>query len=375
MSELRYGFGKNWEEFIRQKLSDEIVEESAAHMKNLLRADSLAGRVFLDIGCGSGIHSLAAKRLGASRIVSFDYDADSVATTRRVKEWAGEGSDWTISRGSVLDVSFMRSLPKADVVYSWGVLHHTGAMWDAVRNAAIPLKDDGEFYIALYSSDIYLDPPPAFWIRLKRAYNNADSITRKLMELKYVYWTLIRPEIEAGREPFGRLEAYGKRGMTAWTDAKDWLGGYPIEFAGYAETRDFCKRELGLDLVNVLTGEGCTEYVFARTGANACWRAIERARSRVPIRGPIAHAGGAAYAIDLPPDFVGASDDEANHMRSRLMMYEDGRPLGIAHCVPDIIRRLGGGRFGHRGAAVVFSASDNTNPNVNGRRYGYCVNY
>ena len=63
MAELRYGFGKNWDEFIRRRLSDEIVHESVEHMKSFMKIDSLAGKTFLDIGCGSGIHSLAAKRL------------------------------------------------------------------------------------------------------------------------------------------------------------------------------------------------------------------------------------------------------------------------------------------------------------------------
>ena len=198
MAELRYGFGKNWDEFIRRRLSDEIVHESVEHMKSFMKIDSLAGKTFLDIGCGSGIHSLAAKRLGADRIISFDYDQDSVNTTERVKEWSGETGDWTVMQGSVLDGEFMRGLPKSDIVYSWGVLHHTGSMWEAVRNARIPMKDDGEFYIALYSSDIYLDPSPEFWIKLKRAYNQASPLTQKLMELKYVYWILIRSEIEAG---------------------------------------------------------------------------------------------------------------------------------------------------------------------------------
>lgn len=375
MTELRYGFGKNWDEFIRRSLSDEVVSESIEHMKKFMRVESLEGKTFLDIGCGSGIHSLAAKRLGASRIISFDYDDDSVMTTRKVKEWSGEKGDWTIMQGSVLDPAFLSSLPKADIVYSWGVLHHTGSMWEAIRSAAIPLKEDGQFYIALYSSDIYLDPTPEFWIRLKRAYNQANPLTRKLIELKYVYWVLLRPEIERGGDPIAHMDSYGKRGMTAWTDAKDWMGGYPMEFAGYREARDFCHNELGLDLVNVLTGEGCTEYLFARTDKNSHWGAIDNARVLTPIEGPIHHVGGAAYAINLPAEFAEFADDNIDHMRSSLMVYEDGKPLGIAHCLHDAISNHGCGRFSHWGGDLVFSASDNTDPNVNGRRYAYCAHY
>jgi SAM-dependent methyltransferase len=374
MAELRYGFGKNWDEFISRKLSDEIVEESVEHMRSFMRCDSLKGKTFLDIGCGSGIHSLAALRLGAESVVSFDYDDDSVLTTRKVREWSGVKAPWDIMQGSVLDAAFMAKLPKVDIVYSWGVLHHTGSMWEAIRNARIPLKDDGEFYIALYSSDIYLDPTPEFWIRLKRAYNQADPLTRKLMELKYVYWILIRSEIEAGRAPLGLMQAYGKRGMTAWTDAKDWMGGYPIEFAGYEETRKFCKDELGLDLANVLTGEGCTEYLFSGP-ENARWKALQAERTIVPLSGPFHHQGGYGYAVNLPPELAAGADDNSDHMRSRVMVYENGVPLGIAHCLHDAIREHGKGRFSHWGETLVFSTPDNPDPNTNGRSYGYVASY
>lgn len=376
MSELRYAFGKNWAEFIERKLSDEIVQESVDHMKNFMKIGTLQGKTFLDIGCGSGIHSLAALRLGAERVVAFDYDPDSVETSRHVRAWAGIAEDrWAISQGSALDKAFMEALPKSDVVYSWGVLHHTGSMWEAVRNAAIPLAPGGEYYIALYSSDNYVDPTPEFWIRLKRAYNQANPLTKKLMELKYVYWILIRPEIEAGRDALHLMESYGKRGMTSWTDAKDWLGGYPMEFSGYAETRNFCKREFGLDLVNGLTGEGCTEYLFTHLSENVRWRAIESGRKRIPMTTPFAHAGGAAYAINLPPHLSASADDNANHMRSRLMVYENDVPLGLAHCMHDTIRNIGKGRFSHWGGDLVFSTPDNSDPNTNGRGYAYCENY
>jgi SAM-dependent methyltransferase len=376
MAELRYGFGKNWAEFIERQLSDEIVQQSVEHMKTFLKVDTLAGKTFVDIGCGSGIHSLAALHLGAAKVTAFDYDRDSVATSRQVRDWAGiPEARWSIDQGSVLDRAFMDALPKSDIVYSWGVLHHTGAMWEAVRNAAIPLAKGGEFYIALYSSDNYVDPTPEFWIRLKRAYNQADPLTRKLMELKYVYWILIRPEIEAGRDPLNMMTNYGKRGMTAWTDAKDWLGGYPMEFASYAETCGFCKTTADLDLVNVLTGEGCTEYLFARLPENDNWQAVETLRQRIPMPGPFAQAGGHAFAINLPSHLAASADDNADHMRSRVMVYEDDRPIGIAHCLHNSIRTIGKGRFSHWGNDLVFSTPDNSDPNTNGRTYAYCEAY
>lgn len=377
MAELRYAFGRNWDEFIARKLSPEIVEKSAAHMARVLKTRSLDGAMFLDIGCGSGIHSLAALRLGASRVVSFDYDVDSVATAQKVREWSGASRDWEILQGSVLDRDFMERLPKSDIVYSWGVLHHTGDMWSAVRNAAIPLKPEGEFYIALYSSDNYVDPPPDYWLRLKRAYNGATPIARTLMEMQYLNWSLIEPALKAGNDPLKSIADYGKRGMTAWTDVKDWLGGYPIEFAGFAQTREFCARELSLNVVNVLAGEGCTEFVFARTAACPKWSAVEADRSaeRRPLPRPFENAGRCGYRARLPEELAGSGDTGADIWRSCVMLYENGSALGLAHAQAYTVSEFGGGRFRHEGASVIFSAADSSDPNKNGRTYEYCARY
>lgn len=372
--ELRYGFGKNWANFVKEKLSDEVVESSRAHMATLMKANDLAGKTFLDIGCGSGIHSLAALRMGAERIISFDYDQDSVTTTQRVREWAGSPENWTVFQGSVLDKALMNSIEKADIVYSWGVLHHTGSMWEAVENAAIPLKPGGVFYIALYSSDNYVDPPPAYWLDLKRRYNRAGPLRKAIMEFQFAYRSHIGPALRAGQNPLQTIRAYGARGMSYWTDVKDWLGGYPMEFAGLAETQAFVREKAGLELVNLKTGEGCTEYVFADPKANDFWRQVEAARSQHPLNGPFIPAGGVGYAAPTP-DLTDTSDGPEHPLRSRLMLYEDGRKLGLAHSSHDHIRQHGNGRFSHWGAEIFLSASDGSDPNVNGRTYTYCLEF
>ncbi len=372
--ELRYGFGKNWAEFIEEKLSEKIIEDSRAHMAGLLRADSLAGKIFLDIGCGSGIHSLAALRMGAKQIISFDYDIDSVRTTEKVREWAGSPANWTVFQGSVLDKALMESLDKADIVYSWGVLHHTGSMWEAVANAGIPLKPGGEFYIALYSSDNYVDPPPEYWLQLKRRYNQAGALTKKIMEWQYAWRFHIGPALRAGEDPLAVMRSYGDRGMTYWTDVKDWLGGYPMEFASLAETQAFVGEKFGLRLVNVKTGEGCTEYVFADPALNGHWGAIEAQREQKPLEGPFHSVGGKAHVASLPA--LADRGDNADHPRqSRIMVYEDGMMLGIAHAIHDDIRRHGNGRFSHWAGEVYFAALDSSDPNTNGRAYTYCETF
>lgn len=371
---MRYGFGKNWAEFVDARLSDEVINESRHHLAAMLKTDDLHGRVFVDIGCGSGIHSLAALRMGAERVVSFDYDRDSVNTTQRVRAFAHEPANWEVMHGSVLDSVFMSRLPKADVVYSWGVLHHTGDMWSAVRNAALPLKDDGVFYIALYSSDNYVDPPPSYWLDLKRRYNLASKRGRRWMEWQYMLRFHVLPELKSGRNPFKLIRKYGTRGMTYWTDVKDWLGGWPMDFAGFHETKEFCQKELGLFLVNTLTGEGCTEYVMTNLEKNAYWREITERRAPVALPGPFKRAVGHAYVAELP-NLSEFADSAEGPRRSSVMVFEGGELLGLAHSVHDHVVRFGGGRFSHWGPRLLFSTRDNTDPNTNGREYTYCERY
>src|SRR5262249_26322856 len=156
---------------------------------------------------------------------------DSVQTTRQLRHWGGNPPNWCVRQGSVLDPEFLAGLPRADIVYSWGVLHHTGAMWDAVAAAADLMKDDGVFYVALYCSDAYIDPPPDYWIALKEKYNRAGSIMQRYMEWQYAWRHTIKPALKARRNPWPEFRDYKRlRGMSYWTDVRDWLGGWPMEF-------------------------------------------------------------------------------------------------------------------------------------------------
>lgn len=191
--ELRFGFGKNWENFVDSSFSKERVDTASRELLSLLHVSDLRKFTFLDIGCGSGIHSLAAIEAGAEQVVSFDYDINSVRTTKKLHEMIGKPSNWTIMQGSVLDKGFMENLGKFDIVYSWGVLHHTGAVWDALGNAKIPLSDNGVLAIALYSYTRYLDgslagwPTPEKWLDIKKRYNQVGFLGRKTMELQQLW--------------------------------------------------------------------------------------------------------------------------------------------------------------------------------------------
>src|SRR3712207_6062570 len=146
----RFKFGENWQRFLLV-LNDERIAEAEKSLKQMLEVEDLQGKSFLDIGSGSGLFSLAARRLGA-KVRSFDYDPQSVACTQELKRrYFADDLNWTIEQGSVLDVDYVKSLGQFDIVYSWGVLHHTGAMWQALENASLPVADGGYLFIAIYN--------------------------------------------------------------------------------------------------------------------------------------------------------------------------------------------------------------------------------
>ena len=261
----RFEFGANWADFVDKNFSQERVDISRRHLLGFLGRESLEGLSVLDIGCGSGLHSLAAWQAGARRILGFDYDPKSVETTRTLHHLAGSPETWQVMQGSVLDEAFMAGLPPADLVYSWGVLHHTGDVWRALRLACGRVAPGGQFYLALYSADMQVDPPPEYWLDVKRRYVAASSWRRRWMEL----WFLFRHRMNCKpwRLPALLLHAlrYKKsRGMNYMTDVRDWLGGWPMEFCYDADVVRFVTGEGGFRLEKMKTGEANTEFLFSK---------------------------------------------------------------------------------------------------------------
>src|SRR5215831_4307965 len=97
--DLRFEFGKNWSAFISVVNEDRVASAKASLKKALGKAD-FHGLKFLDIGCGSGLFSLAAIQLGAT-VHSFDFDPHSVSATAELKRrYCPDEVRWTIERGS-----------------------------------------------------------------------------------------------------------------------------------------------------------------------------------------------------------------------------------------------------------------------------------
>ncbi len=254
----RFAFGKNWQAFL-SVLSPQRIETATLALREMLQVESLSGKTFLDIGSGSGLSSLAAWQLGAS-VASFDFDPSSVACTSEVRRlYAPAATNWTVQTGSVLDDAFMQRLGQFDVVYSWGVLHHTGQMWTALEHAAQRVAPGGQLFIAIYNDQGGVS---RFWTRVKRLYCSG-LLGRWLVLATFIPSFALRAGVKWGISGRKAALSPGARGMSVYYDWIDWLGGYPFEVAKVEELLRF-GRERGFELENLRTTNrmGCNELVF-----------------------------------------------------------------------------------------------------------------
>jgi 2-polyprenyl-6-hydroxyphenyl methylase/3-demethylubiquinone-9 3-methyltransferase len=264
----RFDFGENWRRFL-EVLVDDRIRVAEDSLKHMLGVSSLTGMSFLDIdiGCGSGLFSPSAMRLGAEHVHSFDYDRSSVSCALELKHrYFPAGSRWTIERGDVLDSEYLESLGNWDIIYSWGVLHHTGDMWQALRNVADLAQSGTKVFISIYNDQ---GGASRRWTRVKRVYNSGvagrAAVLGTFVPALALQWLVFH--VLHKRNPFDTYREYYRNwGMSPVHDWVDWLGGYPFQVATPEQVFEHF-RDRGFLLEALKTSGGglaCNEYLFLK---------------------------------------------------------------------------------------------------------------
>ena len=262
----QFAFGENWQSFLRT-VDDSSIAKAEEGLRRLFPSDEICGSRFLDLGSGSGLSALAACRLGAAHVEAIDADPNSVAATRALLSKFAPGGNWSVRYEDILRPSEGQS-QSYDIVYSWGVLHHTGAMCRALDRAASLVAPRGCLAVALYRRT----PLCPLWRLEKRCYARCGPAFQRAMRggYKAVFGAGL---VVTGRSPARYIAAYkSARGMDWHHDVHDWLGGYPYESTDPATVLTYL-RELGFVPLRVferpaaafgLFGSHCDEYVFRR---------------------------------------------------------------------------------------------------------------
>lgn len=270
-----FEFGENWKQFLTN-IDEKKVQSAMNDISSFLGPGVMKGRTFVDIGCGSGLSSLAAYRLGASKIYSYDIDPVNIRNTEYLKTLFKIPIDfpWTTKVASIVKAESVRGMPKADLIYAWGVLHHTGAMWDALQNTAALVQPDGLLYLMLYRDAKFA----GVWKSIKRTYVKSPSVIKFIMRNVFAA-ILISGIIAKGKNPIKSIKNYGikSRGMSWYTDVTDWIGGYPFEYAEAEDIVSFLD-PLGFKLSKInpsispkssgLWGTGSYQYLFTKVNLN-----------------------------------------------------------------------------------------------------------
>jgi 2-polyprenyl-6-hydroxyphenyl methylase/3-demethylubiquinone-9 3-methyltransferase len=271
MAEFR--FGDNWGTFVEEYFTEDRVNEAKKSLSSFYGISDFDGKSFVDIGCGSGLFSYAAYELGADEIVSFDIDSEVVKATEQVRDFADSPTHWTVKQGNILDEEFVDELGEFDLAYSWGVLHHTGSMFEAIKNSLDLVAPGGHYYLAVANEGSKAGLSSETWEKIKHAYNQSPGIGKRILELWYICGFVVCYTIN-GENPVEKIRNYDeRRGMAFYPDVKDWLGAVPFEYAPPEEIISFVTGGRNFTLERVRTaierentsGTGCNEYLFRKT--------------------------------------------------------------------------------------------------------------
>ncbi len=262
---MQFDFGNNWLEFSKKALTSEKVSAARNDFAGLIGEIDLEGKSFLDIGFGQGLSLLAASEKGANT-VGNDINPKCAEVLNLNASYFPNIKIPRISIviGSILDLSIVEELRVKskeekgyDIVHSWGVLHHTGKMWEAIRNASSLVKEGGHLIIAIYNKH-WTSPA---WKMIKWFYCKSPLPMQKFMLHLFYPIICLAKFIVSGEGPKKQ-----SRGMDFYYDLIDWIGGYPYEYATINEINHFVSK-LGFCKIREIAAKmptGCNEFVFAR---------------------------------------------------------------------------------------------------------------
>jgi 2-polyprenyl-6-hydroxyphenyl methylase/3-demethylubiquinone-9 3-methyltransferase len=252
-----FDFGTNWEEFSKRRIDPRRLELACESLQSLLEKKSLEGKSFLDVGCGSGLFSIAAYRLGAAKVIGIDVDPRCIQISQANRVLLAPGSPIEFHEASALESEQLKSFGSFDLVYAWGSLHHTGSMWSAVRNVSRCVAPNGILILAIYNKHV----TSPVWKTIKWIYNQVPRMVQRFMIVVFAGIIYIAKFLVTRTNPLKK-----ERGMDFWFDVIDWVGGYPYEYASPAEVEHFvCNQEFSLRrYVAAQVPTGCNEFVFSK---------------------------------------------------------------------------------------------------------------
>jgi len=266
---MKQQFGKNFKQNLLNAYDETRLNQSIRFIQEYLETETLEGKTFLDAGCGSGVFSIAAQKMGA-KVTSFDIDETALVNISELKQlFEVDDKDIILKKGNILDQSFIKSLGQFDVVLCWGVVHHCGDMWKALDLISQTTNKNGIIHLGIYNEadgwGIYPDGrfgPSTFWRKIKKFYSRLPSLLQSFIDLfciigiSVIYLLMLK-------NPIKKLRENERRGMTWKSDLKDWLIGYPYEYARPEQVFEFMKKR-NFTLVKIKTNNGLltNNYVF-----------------------------------------------------------------------------------------------------------------
>jgi 2-polyprenyl-3-methyl-5-hydroxy-6-metoxy-1,4-benzoquinol methylase len=252
-----FDFGSNWDEFSRRRIDRQRLALACESLQALLQKENLTGKSFLDVGCGSGLFSIAAHQLGAVNVIGIDVNPRCIEISQANRDSMVPGAPIQFCVASALDPDQLERLGSFDLVYAWGSLHHTGSMWKAMLNVSKCVVPGGSLVLAIYNKHI---TSPG-WKVVKWLYNQAPKIVQRSMVLIFAGIIYVAKLLVTGTNPFKK-----ERGMDFWFDVIDWIGGYPYEYATPKEIeKSICNYSFKLQrYLPAQVPTGCNEFVFRR---------------------------------------------------------------------------------------------------------------